>query len=66
MSNLVQIGLTVQKLLIFFHSRRKFITTLFTGAPKLVFWGFRGENLKCNFSKPQKELPYTETHLLVY
>ena len=37
------------------------------GYPKIgVFGGFRGENLKFYFSRPQKALPYAETRLLVY
>ena len=37
------------------------------GYPKIgVFGGFRGENLKCRYSKPKKELPYPETRLLTY
>ena len=61
-SNLVQIGLTVQKLLTFFFP----ILNALRVPQNWGFWGFRGESLKFNFSRPQKALPYAEARLLTY
>jgi hypothetical protein len=62
MSNLIMIGLTVQKLLAFLFS----IGNALKVPQNWVLGDFRGEN--CNFylSKPQKAPPWPKTRVLTY